>query len=58
MEWNACNCGQSFWERVRRKFWMRLLPGSKYYRCKHCEKKFLLTRTADIRARIERTSKH
>jgi hypothetical protein len=26
---------------IRRSFWMRLLPGSRYYLCETCEVKFL-----------------
>ncbi len=26
--------------RIRRSLWMRLLPGSKYYLCEHCDVKF------------------
>ncbi|MGD8775853.1 MAG: hypothetical protein PVF76_01700 [Syntrophobacterales bacterium] len=28
-------------QRIRRSFWMRFLPGSKYYICEHCNAKFL-----------------
>ena len=27
--------------RIRRSFWMRLLPGSRHYLCENCEGKFL-----------------
>jgi hypothetical protein len=37
----ACpKCGGIDRHRIRRSFWMRFLPGSKYYLCEHCEAKF------------------
>jgi hypothetical protein len=27
--------------RIRRSFWMRLLPGSRHYLCENCEAKFM-----------------
>ena len=36
----ACpKCGGIDRHRIRRSFWMRFLPGSKYYLCEHCEAK-------------------
>jgi hypothetical protein len=37
----ACpKCGGIERHRIRRSFWMRFLPGSRYYLCEHCEVKF------------------
>lgn len=37
----ACpKCGGIERHRIKRSFWMRFLPGSKYYLCEHCEVKF------------------
>jgi len=29
-------------ERISRKWWMRLIPGTKYYRCDKCRSKFVI----------------
>ena len=29
-------------ERINRKWWMRLIPGTKYYRCDRCRSKFVI----------------
>ena len=34
-------CGQGVLVRRRRKFWMRLIPGSKHYQCDWCPARYL-----------------
>ena len=34
-------CGKGFLDRHRRKFWMRLIPGSKHYLCDCCRAHYL-----------------
>ena len=29
-------------ERIHRKWWMRLMPGTKHYRCDRCRSKFMI----------------
>jgi len=29
-------------ERIHRKWWMRLIPGTKYYSCNRCRSKFMI----------------
>jgi hypothetical protein len=36
-------------ERRRRKFWMRLIPGSKYYLCNWCPARYLTVYNRPIR---------
>lgn len=35
-------CGATEYERIYRKWWMRLIPGTKHYRCYRCRSKFLI----------------
>ena len=42
-------CGKGFIERRRRKFWMRLVPGSKYYLCDWCPARYLTVYGQSIR---------
>lgn len=39
----TCPKCQDVWnERIYRKWWMRLIPGTKYYRCNRCRSKFMI----------------
>ncbi len=42
-ERNCPRCGQGSPARLRRKFWMRFFPASRYYKCNRCSLKFLTT---------------
>ena len=35
------NCRSEYRERMHRRWWMRLLPGSRYYRCKDCHREYI-----------------
>jgi ssDNA-binding Zn-finger/Zn-ribbon topoisomerase 1 len=35
-------CGKGGLKRRRRKFWMRLIPGSKHYLCNWCPARYLV----------------
>lgn len=37
----VCNAGSHALDRLKRKFWMRLLPGSKHLRCQECQTVFV-----------------
>ena len=37
IELNVLSAGGGLGERLRRKFWMRLVPGSKHYQCDCCQ---------------------
>ncbi len=35
-------CQGDWHERIHRKWWMHLIPGTKYYRCNKCRSKFMI----------------
>ena len=35
------NCGYTEKKRIPRKLWMKLIPGTKYFRCKWCGHQFI-----------------
>jgi len=35
-------CQDVWYQRIYRKWWMRLMPGTKYYRCNRCRSKFVI----------------
>ena len=36
------NCRDTWYDRIYRKSWMRLIPGTKYYYCNNCRYKFMV----------------
>ena len=36
------NCGDTWYDRIYRKSWMRLIPGTKHYYCNRCRYKFMI----------------
>jgi hypothetical protein len=38
----SCDCDATYYSRVKRRSWMRLLPGRGLYRCHSCEALMLL----------------
>ena len=36
------NCRDIWYDRIYRKSWMCLIPGTKYYRCNRCRSKFMI----------------
>ena len=36
------NCRDIWYDRIYRKNWMRLIPGTKYYYCNRCRYKFMV----------------
>jgi hypothetical protein len=36
------NCQGSWYDRINRKSWMRLIPGTKYYYCNNCRYRFMI----------------
>ena len=41
----ACpKCQDTYRSRLRRSFWMRIIPATKYYECEHCHSKFVAVR--------------
>ena len=35
-------CRDIWYDRIYRKYWMRLIPGTKYYYCSRCRSKFMI----------------
>lgn len=38
-------CGEVSFYRIRREWWMRILPGTRHYHCLECREKFILLQT-------------
>jgi hypothetical protein len=36
------NCQDAWYDRIYRKSWMRLIPGTKHYYCNRCRYKFMI----------------
>lgn len=55
MKLTACDCRASYYARVKRSPWMRLVIGRKLYRCHACEAEMLLA-PATVSARLDADS--
>lgn len=45
-----CRCGLEHFERIPRRYWMRFLPGLRFYRCSKCGKQQLASQQAVTQA--------
>jgi len=59
---SGCGCAPLAVDRLRRRFWMRLLlPRHRAYRCRHCERGFLASKRvieASLAAQREERFRH
>jgi hypothetical protein len=55
---SRCDCGFEHFERIPRRWWMRLLPGRRFYRCGQCGKEQLASERAVNEAVWERRAQN